>query len=74
MSHESRLQEVFSQITSKIEDIIMILNWMSLEFFDFKTFFYYFTITFLTLLITSIQRFYSSRAYVLLSKQLFKEL
>lgn len=69
--HESKLQEFFSQIMDKIEDIIVILNWMSFEFFDIKAFFYYFMLSFLCLVITSIQKFYSARAYVLLCKKQF---
>ena len=65
-SHDSKLQEIFDQLTSKIENIIMILNWMSMEFFDAKTFFYYFLLTFISILITSFQTLYPSRAYVLL--------
>lgn len=63
MLHEFKLQEIFSDITTKIEDIIMILNWMSLEFFDMKTFFYYSILIVLTYLLTSIEKFYAARGY-----------
>lgn len=66
--HENKLQDFFSRIMMRIEDIILILNWMSIEFFDLKTFFYYFILSFLSLLVTSIQKFYPARASVLLSK------